>query len=120
MNYVEEYLQGKEVRVAYNPENVSEVWVIEKGNFISFDIIESRYEGKTMDEIREMKKEKQELVRSVKQEELQAKIDLAEHIQAIASKPRSQDVRLTDIRSTRRKETQLRHMNFLKEGVLNE
>lgn len=119
LNYVEEYLQGKEVQVAYNPENVSEVWVIEKSGFVSFEIIESRYADKSIEQMRQMKKDKQQLVKSVEQEELQARIDLAEHIQAIANKPRNQDVRLTDIRTTRKKETQLRHIDFVKEGISN-
>lgn len=69
--------------------------------------------------MRQMKKDKQQLVKSVEPEELQARIDLAEHIQAIANKPRNQDVRLTDIRTTRKKETQLRHIDFVKEGISN-
>ena len=35
-NYVEKYLVGGEVTVAYNPDNVSYVWLIENGCYIHF------------------------------------------------------------------------------------
>lgn len=42
-NYTEKYLSGGEVSVAYNPEDVSCVWLIENGSYIRFTLIESRY-----------------------------------------------------------------------------
>ena len=86
--YVEEYLNGRGVVVAYDPEDVSKVWLIEKGNFVLFELIETRFEGKTIDEVQEMKKQQNEWLRSVTHENLQARVELAEHIQSIANIPK--------------------------------
>ena len=86
--YVEEYLNGRGAVVAYDPEDVSKVWLIEKGNFVLFELIETRFEGKTIDEVQEMKKQQNEWLRSVTHENLQARVELAEHIQSIANIPK--------------------------------
>ena len=54
--YTEQYLSGGDVTVAYNPEDVSSVWVLEDGAYTEFTIIESRYQGKdlTADNIRQI------------------------------------------------------------------
>ena len=46
--YTEAFLRGGEAVVAYNPEDVTEVWLIEKGSFIRFTLIESRFAGKSL------------------------------------------------------------------------
>ncbi len=38
------YLKGGEVTVAYNPDSVSDVWLIDNGEYVKFELIESRYE----------------------------------------------------------------------------
>ena len=44
--------------MAYNPEDVTEVWLIEKGRFIPFALIESRFTGKTLEAAQTMQKAK--------------------------------------------------------------
>lgn len=44
--FTERYLNGGTVTVAYNPDDVSEVWLIEKGVYSRFTLIESRFKGK--------------------------------------------------------------------------
>ena len=39
--YTEPYLSGGVVTVAYNPENVTSVWVLEDGAYTEFALIES-------------------------------------------------------------------------------
>ena len=46
--YTEQYLKGDEVAVAYNPEDVTSVWLLENGIYTKFTIIESRFEGKDL------------------------------------------------------------------------
>ncbi|MCR5790366.1 MAG: transposase family protein [Lachnospiraceae bacterium] len=41
--FKEKYLSGGEAIVAYDPDNSSYIWVIEKGEYIRFDLIESRF-----------------------------------------------------------------------------
>lgn len=37
--YTEMYLKGGDVTVAYNPDDVSNVWIIENGKYILFELI---------------------------------------------------------------------------------
>ena len=41
-NYTQQYLLSIQTEVAYNPSDVSCVWVIQNREFIKFDLIESR------------------------------------------------------------------------------
>ena len=115
-NFMEEYLKGKKVTAAYNPEDVSSVWLIENGSYIPFELIESRYSCKTLGEVERMKKEKKDIVKKALRESMQAQIDLAEHIQVISNQSRVNDVKLKNIRDTRRRERTKRHRDFMKAG----
>ena len=76
-NYAEKYLSGGNVTVAYNPDDSSSVWLVEKGNFVEFTLIESRYKNKSFSEIEVMKTQKKKIVKSVEASNIQAKINLA-------------------------------------------
>ena len=39
--YTEQYLSGGDVTVAYNPEDVTSVWLLEDGDYTEFTVIES-------------------------------------------------------------------------------
>ena len=114
----ENYLSGGEVIVAYNPDDVSAVWILEKGEYTRFDLIESRFEGKSLSEVEDMKALQRQIVKNEVQENLQAKIDLAQHIQTITGR-RSSDG-MTEIKDTtkiKKKEKKKKHRDFLKEAV---
>ena len=103
--------------VAYNPDDVSMVWVIEKGKFVTFELIDSRFKGKPLIEVENMLSEKKKLVKNVAQDNLQAQIDLAEHIMAIAnSANKNTDVNMKAIRDTRKREQTKRHIDYMREG----
>ena len=55
VNYIEKYLSGDTVTVAYNPEDVSNVWLIENGKYICFELIQGRYNGKELSEVESLK-----------------------------------------------------------------
>ena len=119
--YAEQCLKGNTVTAAYNPDDVSEVWLIENGKYTKFDLIESRYKGKSLAAVQDMKNSQREIVKSVSEENLQAKIELAEHIQAISSKAdRKEDVNLKNIRNTRKREQDKAHIDYVKEGNIYE
>lgn len=63
VNYREQYLNGKECLVAYNPDNVCQIWLIENGAYISFDLIESRFREKDLAGVQDMKQKQKDLVR---------------------------------------------------------
>ncbi len=116
-NYAENFLKGGEVIVAYNPENVSEIWLVENGQYIPFTLIESQFKGKPLSAVQEIHRRRKQIVNSATEENLQAQIDLAEHIGIISNIVSPTDVRLKNIRIARRKEQEINHTDFVKEGV---
>lgn len=115
-DYTEAFLSGGEVTVAYNPEDVTEVWLLGDGQYIPFTLIESRFNGKSLDAVQTMQKARKQTVNAAAADNLQAQINLAEHIQVIASQGRQTDVGIKNIRSTRKREQARTHIDFVKEG----
>lgn len=118
--FTEQYLQGGNVTVAYNPENTSFIWLYEKGKYTKFELIESRYRDKSLNEVHCIQKQQRELVKDVISENLQAKINLAEYINVISKEAsRTSDVQIKNIRNTRKREQQKTHIDYLEEGIVN-
>ena len=115
--FTESYLTGGEVTVAYNPDDVTECWMIENGAYIPFMLIESRFNGKSLDAAKSLQQARKQTVNAAAADNLQAQIDLAEHIQVIASQGKHTDVDLKQIRRTRKKERERIHVDFAKVGV---
>jgi len=116
--YTEKYLSGGDVTVAYNPDDVSAVWTIDKGRYTRFALIESRFAGKSLVEVEEMKELQRKIVRNEMQENLQAKIDLAQHIQTIAGGKSSNGITdIKDTTETKKRERRKNHRNFMKEAA---
>lgn len=115
--YTEQYLSGGDVMVAYNPEDVTAVWVIENGVHTEFELIESRYRGKDLTEVQEIQTGQKTITKGEMRNNLQAQIDLAQHIEAIAgSVSGTTDVHMKNIRNTRKREQIKSHRDFMKEG----
>lgn len=115
--YTEQYLKGGKVTVTYNPEDVSCVWLMEKGQYSEFTIIESRYEGMDLTAVEGLQTAQRAITKGAEHDNLQAQIDLARHIEAIAgSSRRSTDVSLENIRSTRKREQDKHHRDYMKGG----
>ena len=114
--YTEQYLAGGTVTVAYNPEDVTFVWVLEGGKYTEFTIIESRFEGKDLIEVQKLQSTQRTIVRASERDNLQAQISLAQHIEAIAGGVNGRtDVHMKNIRSTRKREQTKRHRDYMKE-----
>ena len=119
--YTERYLKGGEAVVAYNPEDVSHVWLLEDGAYQRCDLIESRFCGKNIAEVEKLKADCNEMIKDASAGNLQAKIDLAMHIQNIAGNAvHTGDTKIKNIRKTRQREQRKRHVDFMKEGAGNE
>ena len=107
--------------MAYNPEDVTSVWVIENGSYVEFILIESRFKGKDLVEIQELQTSQRDVIKSVTRDNLQAQINLAQHIEAIANSANSsgthKDVQMKNIRSTRKREQMKNHQDYMREGV---
>lgn len=115
--YTDEYLRGGEVTVAYNPEDVTRVWLSEHGIYTEFTLTESRFQGKNLTEVQEMQIGQRELIRSLEQENLQAQIDLAGHIEGITGNiKRRSDVAIQNIRDNRKREQDKKHFDYMRGG----
>lgn len=115
--YTEQYLKGGEAIVAYNPEDISRVWLVRDGEYEEFSLIEGRFQGKSLSESQILKKECRKMIKSADKENLQARIELARHIQGISGRTfPKEDTKIKDIRHARQKEQRRRHEDFVKEG----
>ena len=112
-NYVEKYLNGESATVAYNPDDVSYVWLIENGNYVRFELIEARFEGKRLEEAETIRKGQSQLLSAFQEERVQAEIDLTRYIQAIANRGSGlADGKVKNIRTNRQKEQGRKHIDL--------
>lgn len=115
--YTERYLQGGKVTVAYNPDDVSTVWLLEESTFTPFELIEGRFRNSTTEEVETAKAQQKQMIRAAKTANMQAKINLMNAIDVIAaSATKRADTRLHDIRSTRKMEKQRTHKDYMSGG----
>jgi len=115
--FTEQYLNGGTCTVAYNPEDVSSIWLVDKGSYTEFSLIESRFKDKTITQVQELQTNQKTIAKSAERDNLQAQISLAQHIEAIANGAgNSGDVRLKNIRTTRKREQNKHHRDYMKEG----
>jgi len=114
--YTEQYLSGGNVTVAYNPEDVSAVWLLENGTYTRFSLIESRFSGMDISEADAMKEAQKALIQSSKSANMQAKIALAEHINVISSAASQMGaVSTKGIRNNRKREQHKAHIDYIGE-----
>ncbi len=117
--FKEKYLSGGEAIVAYDPDNTNYVWVIDKGEYIRFDLIESRFKDKTVCYVHDVQELSKRIVRSERDNNLQAEINLATHIQDIVDDTAiTIDSSIKGIKDTRRSETAKEHRIHTKEAGL--
>lgn len=118
--YKEQFLQGGEVAIAYNPDNAGKVWLKEKdGRFVEFALIESRFDEMSVDEVKSAKKEQRRMVRDELYENHQAKIELLNFIEAAATKPKKEkQVQIKGIKARRISERKKARIDM--GGVINE
>lgn len=117
-NYTEKYLSGGTVTVAYNPEDVSCIWLLENGAYIPFELIESRYRNKNLEEVEILKNGQKAVVKAFTNEQTQAQIDLVNHIEMIAFQTDYKgQTKIKGIRENRRNEQIKTHKDYMKVGV---
>lgn len=118
-DYTEMYLKGGNVTVAYNPENAADVWLMDNGIYIKFNLIEERFTDRSLLEVESQYKQKYELAKETANGSLQAQIDLSKHIEAIAlTAAQNINNNLKNIRDTRKKERNATHIDYVKAGEI--
>ena len=117
-NYTEKYLCGGTVTVAYNPEDVSCIWLLENGSYIRFELIESRYRNKNLEEVESIKTGQKAVIKAFAKEQTQAQVDLVNHIEMIAFQTGCRgQTKIKGIRENRQKEQIKAHKDYMKVGV---
>ena len=108
------YLKGGEVTVAYNPDSVSDVWLIDNGEYVKFELIESRYEHMKVANVASINDVKKEVIKQAENENKQAKINLLKTIEVITAGSVPKSVPIKKIRENRTKEETRTHIDFTK------
>lgn len=91
------------------------------GIYTEFILIESRFQGKDLTQVQELQTSQRTIIKASERNNLQAQIHLAQHIEAVVHGVQSgADVRLKDIRITRKREQSKHHKDYLKEGIAHE
>ncbi len=115
-DFTEDYLTGRNAIAAYNPESTDVIYLIENGGFIKFQIIESRFSGKSFEEVKQMMDAQKSIIDKATHENLQGRVDLASHIEKIVGeKAKNDDVNLKEVRKTRKRAVKERHRDFMEE-----
>lgn len=121
-NYTEKYLSGGTATVAYNPEDVSFVWLVENGAYIRFELIESRFESMNLSRVESIKDNQRAIVKAAASSDTQAQIDLSNYIEMIASAAvKSGNASIKGVRNNRQKEQAKTHIDYMeKVGTTDE
>lgn len=111
--YKEAYLNGGKCTVAYNPDDVSTVWLKTDKGFEEFQLIQSKHLRQTIKEVDEAARKKAVLVRSEREAALQAKIDLMSFIETrVAEFHATEKATTKGIRDNRKSEQRKQHKNI--------
>lgn len=117
--YTEMYLVGGEVTVAYNPEDVSYIWLIEEnGTYVKFELINSQFYGKDLSFVEKYMESSKKLIAENTDDNLRAKVSLSKDIDFVISESVRSNVSTKNIRKNRQKEQELTHRDFVKEYEL--
>lgn len=114
-NYNEAYLQGNDVIVAYNPEDVNVVWLLENGKYVEFELIESRFKDKEVEDVKRLKQRQSELCTFEQKNMTQGEIDLANKILAIRDQAKERVHTLKDVSVARQVEKERHHKDYVRE-----
>lgn len=115
--FTEKYLNGGMATVAYNPDDISTVWLLEDGHYIAFELIESRFDGKSIKTAKSIKEQQKSIIKAAKHQSVQAKINLIRSISSITDSTINQsNASLKDIRNNRAKAQAETHIDYMKGG----
>ncbi len=107
--FTERYLNGGRATVAYDPDDISCVYLVENGLYTKFELILKVYDNLSLEEVMELQSQQQAAKKSAQPQKDQALIDLVASIETIANtRGHSGDVNLKGIRQTHKTEKQRR------------
>lgn len=78
--------KGREkVTVAYNPDDLTQVWLYEERKYVAFDVVQQQYRGKSLAELTALRREEKDMHKVLCKYELQSKVNLIADIEDIAT-----------------------------------
>jgi hypothetical protein len=104
LKYTEQYLKGGTAIVAFNPNNVSKVWLFDKGNYDEFEIIESFFKDMDLENAQALQQKKSEIERSAEAAALQGSIDLSRELDVISKTHSTANPSIKHVRENRKVE----------------
>lgn len=108
-NFTEEYLTGGKAIIAYNPDDMSYVYLLEKGAYVKFELILKIYDNLSLEEVLKLQAQQHAVKKSFQTQKDKAFVELVASIETIAStRGHSGDVNLKGIRQTHKTEKQRR------------
>jgi len=100
--YTDNYLNGGNVTVAFNPNNVSKVWIIDKGVYEEFEIIEEFFEDMDLETVKQLKQKKSLIEKQVEEIALQGSIDLSRELENVVRVCSNLEPSLQNVRQNRK------------------
>ena len=83
--YKEQFLEGSDVVISYDPENCNKIWIKENdGSFAEFRLIEKRFSNMSLEEIQDIQNKQKQILRNSSRDQYQSKIDLMNFIETVA------------------------------------
>ena len=100
--YTDNYLNGGSVTVAFNPNNVSKVWIIEKGVYEEFEIIEAFFEDMDLETVKQLKQKKSLIEKQAEEIALQGSVDLSRELESVVRVCSNLEPSLQNVRQNRK------------------
>ena len=104
------YLENEKVVVAYDSNDVSKVWLLEKGEYIEFTIIEKYLRGKTLDEVETIKVNKNKVLSGSKIKSVKSKIEIQNVLEELVESLDGSVVDVKNVRKNRKNEIKKRNI----------
>lgn len=105
LGYTNKFLKGENVTCAYNPHNISTIFLIEEnGNYIEFELIEKFFEKKSLEEVQSIKKQKKEIINQYCEEALKSEMAMGAAIDSFIHTKPNIKVNTKNVRKNRENE----------------
>ena len=100
--FTNDYLAGGNEIVAYDPQDVSYVWLLRNGQFYKFDLIEQFFKGKSISDLNKYKSKSPSEGQLI--EELESEIKLSNGINEVVRHINGRKIKVKNVRKNRFKE----------------
>lgn len=102
--YTERFLRGDKCVISYNPNDTSNVWLFENGEYVSFSLIEEKYKDFSFEDVDTQIRQVDEHLKTFEEENVQARITLMNDLETIGAHRISITPKLSSVRKARKQE----------------